>query len=98
MRSVKPITPFIGVRISWLIVARNSLFARLAACAASLACTSSVSTRLRSLMSRMKALKTASFSSDTAEMDSSTGNSDPSRRSAVISMRCPRTLLCPLCR
>ena len=32
-----PITPFIGVRISWLILARNSLLARLAASAASLA-------------------------------------------------------------
>ena len=29
-----PITPFIGVRISWLIVARNSLLARSAAWAA----------------------------------------------------------------
>ena len=28
-----PITPFIGVRISWLIVARNALFASLAASA-----------------------------------------------------------------
>ena len=35
--SVIPSTPFIGVRISWLIVARNSLFARLAASAWSLA-------------------------------------------------------------
>ena len=32
---VMPITPFIGVRISWLMVARNSLLARLAASAAS---------------------------------------------------------------
>ncbi len=32
-----PSTPFIGVRISWLMVARNSLFAWLAASAASLA-------------------------------------------------------------
>ena len=36
--SVMPITPFIGVRISWLMLARNSLFARLAASAASRAC------------------------------------------------------------
>ena len=40
-RSVMPITPFIGVRISWLMLARNSLFARLAASAASFACASS---------------------------------------------------------
>ena len=30
-----PMMPFIGVRISWLTFARNALFARLAACAAS---------------------------------------------------------------
>ncbi len=36
-RSVIPITPFIGVRISWLIFARNSLFARFADSAAILA-------------------------------------------------------------
>ena len=35
--SVMPITPFIGVRISWLILARNSLLALLARSAASLA-------------------------------------------------------------
>ena len=32
-----PMMPFIGVRISWLMLARNSLLARLAASAASLA-------------------------------------------------------------
>jgi len=36
--SVMPMMPFIGVRISWLMLARNSLLARLAASAASLAC------------------------------------------------------------
>ena len=35
--SVIPITPFSGVRISWLMLARNSLFAREAASAAFLA-------------------------------------------------------------
>ena len=35
--SVMPMTPFIGVRISWLMLARNSLLARFAASAASLA-------------------------------------------------------------
>ena len=34
-RSVMPITPFIGVRISWLMLARNSLLAWLATCAIS---------------------------------------------------------------
>ena len=33
-----PMTPFIGVRISWLMLARNSLLARLAASAARRAC------------------------------------------------------------
>ena len=36
-RSVMPMTPFIGVRISWLMFARNSLLARLAASATFLA-------------------------------------------------------------
>ena len=46
-----PMTAFIGVRISWLMFARNSVFARLAASAASRAAVSSPSTRLRSPMS-----------------------------------------------
>ena len=33
-----PITPFIGVRISWLIVARNSDFIRVISCSCSLRC------------------------------------------------------------
>ena len=41
--SVMPSTPFIGVRISWLMFARNSLFARFAAAAASFAATSAAS-------------------------------------------------------
>jgi hypothetical protein len=32
-----PMTPFMGVRISWLMLARNSLLARLALSASSLA-------------------------------------------------------------
>ena len=36
-RSVMPITPFMGVRISWLILAKKSDLARLAASADSLA-------------------------------------------------------------
>ena len=46
-----PMTAFIGVRISWLMFARNSVFARLAASAASRAAVSSPSTRFRSPMS-----------------------------------------------
>jgi hypothetical protein len=44
-------TPFIGVRISWLMLARNSLFARLAASAAFFAVLSSASACLRSVTS-----------------------------------------------
>ena len=39
--AVMPMMPFIGVRISWLIAARKSLFARLAISAASFASDSS---------------------------------------------------------
>jgi hypothetical protein len=46
-----PITPFIGVRISWLIRARKPLFSRFAASAASLAIRSSASVLRRSVTS-----------------------------------------------
>ena len=49
---VIPMTPFMGVRISWLMVARNSALARLAASAASLACCKAISVRWRSAISR----------------------------------------------
>ena len=49
--SVMPMMPFIGVRISWLMLARNSLLARLAASAASLAIRSSSCASLISVMS-----------------------------------------------
>ena len=47
-RSLRPITPLRGVRISWLIVARNSDFCRDASMAASRAVASSSSARSRS--------------------------------------------------
>ena len=47
-----PRMPFIGVRISWLMLARNSLLARLAASAASFAFCSSACAFLRSVTSR----------------------------------------------
>ena len=50
-RLLIPMIPFSGVRISWLIVARNELFASFAASASSLACIRSVSRCLSSLMS-----------------------------------------------
>ena len=54
---VMPMTPFIGVRISWLMFARNSLLARLASSAASRASRSARSTRLCCVMSRAIAWK-----------------------------------------
>ena len=50
-RLVKPITPFIGVRISWLMLARKVLLAMLADSAASFASCNSSSNRLRSEIS-----------------------------------------------
>ena len=47
-----PITAFIGVRISWLMLARKSPLARLAASAASRAWRSSSAARLCSVTSR----------------------------------------------
>ena len=51
-----------GVRISWLMLARNSLLARLAASAASFAVRSSSSGRLRSVMSWMISMVDIDFS------------------------------------
>ncbi len=48
---VMPMMPFIGVRISWLIIARKSLLARLAASAASLAAISARRASVASVMS-----------------------------------------------
>ena len=47
-----PRIAFIGVRISWLMFARNSPLARLAASAASFAFDSSAAAAMRSVMSR----------------------------------------------
>ena len=54
-RSAMPMIAFIGVRISWLMLARKSDLVRLALSAAALACFSSTSTRLRSVTSRAAA-------------------------------------------
>ena len=53
-RLVIPITPFMGVRISWLMLARNSLFAFVAASAASFASISAASARFSSVTSRVR--------------------------------------------
>ena len=49
--SVNPMMPFMGVRISWLMLARNSLLARLAISATCLARTNFDSASLRAVMS-----------------------------------------------
>ena len=77
-----PITPFIGVRISWLMLARNALLARLAASASS---ASSLARRAASSSSRLA----ASASSFDRRRDSSvwwrcvTSQVMPVRRSGV---------------
>ena len=55
--SLMPITPFIGVRISWLTLATNIDFICEASSAWSRASASSSSAPLRSVMSRRNALK-----------------------------------------
>ena len=52
--SVMPITPFIGVRISWLMFARNSLFARFADSATCMARLVASSARSRSSSDRVR--------------------------------------------
>jgi len=47
-----PMMPFIGVRISWLMLARNSLFARLASSAARRARSAACSLSFRAVQSR----------------------------------------------
>ena len=65
--SVIPSTPFIGVRISWLMAARNSLFAALAASARFLARRSSSSARRRSVMSEPTPRKKSALPSSSKE-------------------------------
>ena len=84
-----PMMPFMGVRISWLMLARNSLLARLAASASSLACFSCASASFRSLMSRRKKVKTGSPWIWLMVMAISAGNSSPLARAATNSVRLP---------
>ncbi len=53
--SVMPRTPFMGVRISWLMLARNCDFVRLAASATSLASSNSCVVRFSGVMSEATA-------------------------------------------
>ena len=62
---MSPITAFIGVRISWLIDARNCDFIRDASSAASRAVASSAATRSRSVTSRVFTTKPPTVASAT---------------------------------
>ena len=96
-----PKTPFMGVRISWLMLARNSLLARLAASAASFAfCISAI--RLRSVMSWAmdETPTTLPSASTTEEADTATGAWLPSFRTRTVSKwatRSPRWIASRIC-
>ena len=66
--SVKPITPFIGVRISWLMFARKLDLTFTAASARSRALSSWISSSLRSVTSRADAMISQGFRSDVLRM------------------------------
>ncbi len=88
-RFAMPRMPFIGVRISWLIVARNSDFAWLAASAWRRASISSRSARFRSVMSRMMPVNSTSSMPRTSVTVRSMVNSLPSLRTATSSRPMP---------
>ena len=79
-----PTTPFIGVRISWLMFARNWDLSRALALASSIASRSACSVRLRSVISRTMPMAANTVCSMTMDSESSTGNSEPSLRRAAI--------------
>ena len=72
VRSVMPMMPFIGVRISWLMLARNSLLARLAASAA---CSAAVA--------RCSEVRSASSASASDQRASNSRQRRRSRRAVV---------------
>ena len=78
--AVMPITPFIGVRISWLMVARNSDLSRDVSSALSRARMRASSASLRSLMSRAITVAYARPPAVQPEQDISIGTTWPSAR------------------
>ena len=80
-----PITPFIGVRISWLMLARNSDFSRDASIAWACATARSSSMRLRSVMS-LKVI-TAPVASPVTAASSTIGNAEYSAGNELPSLR-----------
>ena len=84
--SVMPMTPFIGVRISWLIDARNSLLARLASSAACCA-------RMRS----RKSVMTPTISlSPLVDVTTRTAVPNQNRLPSAAYMRCGRRCASPV--
>ena len=90
-----------GVRISWLMLARNSLLARLAASAACLAWRNSSSNRLRSAMSLTTTRPTAAPAASRATAASTLAqNNELSLLSSRNSQTCGRPVAesCLRCR
>ncbi len=92
-----PTIAFIGVRISWLIVARKADFACAARSAASRAASTASRAATRSVMSRTTRLIISSPPISAAETVTSTGISVPSTCSATSSMRAWKTAGSPVC-
>ena len=95
-----PITAFIGVRISWLIVARNELLASLAASAAARACCASLNRRTFSIAitawSANVSSSATSFSLNAACRRAGTRRSSPAPRRprAAAARRSPSGIRC----
>ena len=85
--STNPSTAFIGVRISWLMFARNALRARATRSARSRASRMAASAALRSLMSSYSATSAPSAAAFTAAAESRTWMRRPSLRIRSTSTR-----------
>ena len=84
-----PMTAFIGVRISWLMFARNSWRDRAAFSAMSRARATTASNARRSVTSRTAAVTRMPSSPSIEDREISAGNSDPSLRRPERSMPAP---------
>ena len=81
-----PMMPFIGVRISWLMLARKRDLARFDASAAIFAVSSALSVFLRAVMSWMNSSSVRRLSTFISEAETSAGNSRPSACRNCISV------------
>ena len=89
VRSIMPMVPCTGVRISWLMRVRNSVLARLASSAAAIDFLSIFSVCLRLVMSRAIPVQKVPSGVFHEDRESSRGNSVPSFLSPTTSMVCP---------